>query len=1433
MDAINKFPIYQPDQVLSASHLNQSLAYLEKHDRLSRRLLHGIGIVCGLEFELEEGATLRISKGVGITSQGYLIPVEEDMVLTQVRDYIPPYPPKYLPFYKTNEQPFDLWEAVPSTEAEGDNRQPLAGFNTQDKVLLLFLEAKDKDLKECVGDDCDNLGVVREFTIRPLLIKLVDLITIFNQDGNSVEDIASSVLAYNYLKEIIPPRFNVVQSKVDTVSEIHDVYESMCDELLAQLKPSLTYLQVLFAQSLGLPENMADLLTALEEKLNSAKTKDLGQQYFFDHLCDVAAAYNELADVASRWLVTCMPDEDDFPRHLVLGEFTQIKPHTPKIFRSYFKHAPTSPDTHRQKKHVQHLYKRLLLIMNNFLLQSVKEVRAMRSTYGQPLSNKAIPYYYVPEDESDQKWLLQWSFDKYLRAVWNRNAHYYNSPETQLLRDTENYNFFRIEGHLGKTYNQALSSVQKQVEDYRLPIKTIALAAGPVPFDTGLLEECNVKDLDADFDRLRESLYCQMQDMSCFFGSIPVTPRYQSIAASSETANAETHKTKSTGMEGATEFSSKTHFASVNTGGISASIDRITMVTAKATKTFRKGQFIASRCSVKPETIAANYIELMSRPDLRDKSLLDIYLPYLNLSNLSPGQRLVYLVYFFPYFVIDELEELAGIMENASLSGTNFKMLKVYGEEFMAFLKLYINEIETLERNSEVDISAFVHDIKHKLVHLVSLCKLKEFFALYKIYRQRIKSALAELEFSRFTTKHPGIDHKAGAPKGGTFIMVYHSTEQEGEEEDDLQIEERPTLSMASPDIHYATVKSANPAVRAAGMATAKESIAMDLDEANRWMTKNMYTYARSTGQQVNAGMLSQFQAFLAGLRIEERETVSLPEGTVFADFYLPYICCSSCGGIEINIREPEQTVSITIAKNRFCLGEETKEPFIVSPAGGTVSGPGVEKAEGTFVFNPAADDVSAGVHTFTYSFDGKTAQTQVAVLETPQADFEYGLDATPNGTYMSLQNKSQNAKSYSWDFGNSTTSTEEQPPVQYYPAGQETAVITLTASNGVCKDVESKTITLFSKNYTLIIGKETKSFCGLDTEHEVSIFIQGIGKETFPFDGEVKGDGVLPPSEDKPFYKFNPAKAGVGTHKLEYVVDGNVEASIEVSVIAPFDVLFEASADRSANGLTLSFSKIKPENKNDYLWYFDDENPTVNEQRTDAKAFSHFYSVREIGDRNQITVRLLVRDQPCAIDHSVTVPIPAESTGDNPIDIKFDPIIVRDAISPVTGTVSIGTTRTSTSAILTNASNPFTKGNALLTEIKTALGSAAKRKTLMSGKMNVALAKEFNEVLSGIQNSVSKNRRSMPAAKKAEAMSFYGQIAEALINVIGVLEKDLKRTETLTKTFSSAGDGFKAMKAMGMTTTVLNGIKNRLTALSSLNKPIAAGIASSINSKL
>src|SRR5262245_42312036 len=111
----NKYPIFEANQVLTNSHLNNIFDYLAEQERLTRARLIGIGIVCGLEIRKDVGATttIHLAKGCGVTSKGFLIVEPDDVTLTSYRaGYVAPDDPDepdqkgYAPFNQpvTNTQ---------------------------------------------------------------------------------------------------------------------------------------------------------------------------------------------------------------------------------------------------------------------------------------------------------------------------------------------------------------------------------------------------------------------------------------------------------------------------------------------------------------------------------------------------------------------------------------------------------------------------------------------------------------------------------------------------------------------------------------------------------------------------------------------------------------------------------------------------------------------------------------------------------------------------------------------------------------------------------------------------------------------------------------------------------------------------------------------------------------------------------------------------------------------------------------------------------------------------------------------------------------------------------------------------------------------------------------------------------------------------------
>src|SRR5690349_21754225 len=102
---LNSFPHFMPNQVLTHTQLNELAVYLEQQDRFTRQRLIGIGIVCGLQAKLINTAprTVKVSKGMGITSCGFLIDVPAELSFTKKKAYTTPA--KYDPFTLGNAIP--------------------------------------------------------------------------------------------------------------------------------------------------------------------------------------------------------------------------------------------------------------------------------------------------------------------------------------------------------------------------------------------------------------------------------------------------------------------------------------------------------------------------------------------------------------------------------------------------------------------------------------------------------------------------------------------------------------------------------------------------------------------------------------------------------------------------------------------------------------------------------------------------------------------------------------------------------------------------------------------------------------------------------------------------------------------------------------------------------------------------------------------------------------------------------------------------------------------------------------------------------------------------------------------------------------------------------------------------------------------------------
>ena len=192
MNTAKSYPVFEADQVLTNRHLNDMFNYLEQHDRLTRIKLIGSGIVCGLEVSFQPKESISISKGCGLTSQGYLI-TYCDTVFTHFMPYnTRNFPadllflqqcdetsPTEKPFYRDafKDGIFELVSPARLQELKPGEKQNTVAFADNIKtdltkyVVVLFLETEEENLKNCDTNDCNDKGSRMDFEVRALLVE--------------------------------------------------------------------------------------------------------------------------------------------------------------------------------------------------------------------------------------------------------------------------------------------------------------------------------------------------------------------------------------------------------------------------------------------------------------------------------------------------------------------------------------------------------------------------------------------------------------------------------------------------------------------------------------------------------------------------------------------------------------------------------------------------------------------------------------------------------------------------------------------------------------------------------------------------------------------------------------------------------------------------------------------------------------------------------------------------------------------------------------------------------------------------------------------------------------------------------------------------------------------------------------------------------------
>jgi hypothetical protein len=500
----NKYPVFEANQVLTRGHLNNIVNYLDEQDRLTRANLIGIGITCGLEITFDEKKmTIHVSKGAGVTSKGYLVVVpEEGLTLVSCRaGYKIPDTAEYQQFIDPSaKKQYSLWELFPAGEPNTDLLEKL---DLTDKAVFLLFELKKESLSNCSSNNCDDKGSEVTTLVKPLLIEKADLDKIIdaaNKLGGTVisGDPETTFIERLQLNDIRLPRINVPGSNAITSNDIFSAYMKVFNDgsLLLSTADALSKAYYAF-EPLLLDIYPVDPFKADSVNFNyqfdrlykslAASDKVYLLQYCYDFFDDLIRAYDEFRWKGVDLVCGCCPPEDLFPHHLMLG---LLYPQKHKgNYSQKFLASPSINQCAERSREVVQLFMRIVEMIRCFStdLPEKSDIRFTPSTLGDgALSDKAIPYYYLQTGTPPLYQL--WSYEKTRKNRANQNLSYrfgdykpaseFSFVSDPLNYDLEPHNFLRIEGHLGKGYQEVMASLLSKISANRLPIDVLALRSG-------------------------------------------------------------------------------------------------------------------------------------------------------------------------------------------------------------------------------------------------------------------------------------------------------------------------------------------------------------------------------------------------------------------------------------------------------------------------------------------------------------------------------------------------------------------------------------------------------------------------------------------------------------------------------------------------------------------------------------------------------------------------------------------------------------------------------------------------------------------------------------------------------------------------------------------------------------------------------------------
>ncbi len=469
----DQYTVFEADQVLTHNQLNSVSNYLDDQDRLTRVDVLGVGIVSGLRVGLRDGA-VRVSRGFGITTDGDLLRLPVDTTYDRSRPY-DTTAPAYEPFFR-GEVLVELQELVPVGEADV-LAQPLArlpGNGIADKVVVMLMESVVNDPDLCTGTDCDNLGRDALHRVRLLLMSVGDAAEL----ARRAPPLQPASERARQLSEMNADRA-VIARDIATTGALAERFRTATRATLTRL---LAALEALAAAFPGVLEELfggdpsGEWRAILEKHASRFDETAVGLQAWYGFVKDLVETYEAAREALLGDDSILLPDLAAFPKHLLLGQVGAPRTHVTGLYP-----APLDSSAREHAARARFAIRKLHALLRSFQVPDDTKLRVTPS-HGEhvPLEDRAIPWHYRMRDDVPVH--AAWNYRLSVRRQGGHNLGYraqeWGGSQRALapLQFTIAANdFFRVEGHHGRSVEEVLKELRGQITAHNLPFEVQAV----------------------------------------------------------------------------------------------------------------------------------------------------------------------------------------------------------------------------------------------------------------------------------------------------------------------------------------------------------------------------------------------------------------------------------------------------------------------------------------------------------------------------------------------------------------------------------------------------------------------------------------------------------------------------------------------------------------------------------------------------------------------------------------------------------------------------------------------------------------------------------------------------------------------------------------------------------------------------------------------